>query len=267
MAKFSFTEKRNLEEFLVMGSGYVLNFSNKTFREFVHDCTGLDIDLESVGGFGSKANRLRHFWTHQPDHVVGKLLNEMVEYADPNGTSPLRQHCKAIAQRLLNSAPVHDAEVIAALSRRGDFEQLAKEVKDYIDKNNPQAGLDRLHTFTVKFVRSLCGEHGITVDRDKALHSIFGEYVKKLKELNLIESRMTETILKSSISVLESFNDVRNNKSLAHDNKILNANESLLIFNNVTSVIRFLWALEQSIAKPEPAPAPVIFNPDADIPF
>jgi hypothetical protein len=46
----------------------------------------------------------------------------------------------------------------------------AKEVKEYIDKNNTQAGLDRLHTFTVKFVRSLCGEHGITVDRDKVLH-------------------------------------------------------------------------------------------------
>jgi hypothetical protein len=29
---------------------------------------------------------------------------------------------------------------------------------------------------------------------------------------------------------------------------VLNRNESLLIFNHVTSAIRFVWALEQSIA-------------------
>ena len=59
---------------------------------------------------------------------------------------------------------------------------------------------------------------------------------------------MTERILKSSISVLDAFNDVRNNQSLADDNPVLNRNESLLIFNHVTSAIRFVWALEQSIA-------------------
>ncbi len=115
----------------------------------------------------------------------------------------------------------------------------------------------------MKFVRSLCGQHGVPVDGDKALHSIFGEYVKKLKSLNLIESRMTETILKTSISVLEAFNDVRNNKSLAHDNEILNEAESLLIFNNVTSAIRFMWTLELSIAKSQQAAAVL----DEDIPF
>jgi hypothetical protein len=50
----------------------------------------------------------------------------------------------------------------------------------------------------VRFVRSLCEKHGITVERDTPLYSVFGEYVKKLKTSGLIESKMTETILKSS---------------------------------------------------------------------
>ena len=58
---------------------------------------------------------------------------------------------------------------------------------------------------------------------------------------------MTERILKSSISVLEAFNDVRNNKSLAHDNPILNYEESLLIFNHVAASIRFIKSLEAKI--------------------
>ncbi|MGE5113685.1 MAG: abortive infection family protein [Acidobacteriaceae bacterium] len=270
MAKLNYTEKRNLEEFLQMGSGYVLNFSNRTFRDFVIDSTGLDPDDEKVAGTGSKAWRLRQFMQIQPDHVVGKLLKDMIEYHDPDGTSPLRQRCLATAERLLQSAPVPDATVIAVLSQRDEFEQLAKSVLDSIHKNDPQGGLDRLHTFTTKFVRSLCEQHGLTIDRDKPLHSIFGEYVKELKRLNLIESKMSETILKMSISVLDAFNDVRNNRSLAHDNeKILNENESLLIFNHVTSAIRFVWTLEQSISKRKQSevPAPIMFDPEADVPF
>ncbi len=266
MAKLSFSEKRNLEQFLQMGSGYVLDFSNRTFQEFVFDSTGLDIDNEHVGGFGSKANRLRHFWSHQPDHVVGKLLKDMVEYREAEKDSALGQKCRQIAERLLQSAPVQDTEVISVLSQREEFERLAKGVLESINKNDPESGLDRLHTFAIKFTRSLCEKHGIAIERDKPLHSLFGEYVKKLKELKLIESPMTERILKSSISVLDAFNDVRNNKSLAHDNEVLNRNESLLILNHVTSAIRFIWALEQSISQPQSVAAAAQVEGD-DIPF
>jgi hypothetical protein len=62
---------------------------------------------------------------------------------------------------------------------------------------------------------------------------------------------MTERILKGSISLLEAFNDVRNNQSFAHDNTILNYNESVLIFNNVASAIRFLQSIEASEAEPK----------------
>jgi hypothetical protein len=261
MAPLKFGEKRKLEEFLGMGGGYVLSFSDRTFREFVHDSAGLDIDDPEVGGLGSKGRRLRYFWDNQPDYIVGKLLKDFVDSVDADPpeesesfgavrygirrTAAFKDDCLKIADRLLQSAPVPDTVVISVLSQREEFERLASGVMDSITKNDPESGLDRLHTFTMAFVRSLCGKHGITVDKDKPLHSVYGEYVKKLKELDLIESAMTERILKSSISVLDFFNDVRNNKSLAHDNPVLNRNESLLIFQHVTSIIRFLWAIDQ----------------------
>jgi hypothetical protein len=257
MASFSYMDKRNLEQFLQMESGYVLDFSNRTFREFVLDSTGLDIDDKTLGGSGSKAARLRHFWSHQPEHLVGKLLKDLADYRRED--SPLREKCRGIAERMLRSAPIQDGEVISVLSQRKEFERLANGVMDSINKNDPESGLDRLHTFAMAFTRSLCEKHGIVVERNKPLHSIFGEYVKKLKASNLIESQMTERILRSSISVLDTFNDVRNNQSLAHDNPVLNRNESLLILNHVTSAIRFVWILEQSIPESDPE--------EADIPF
>ena len=140
-----------------------------------------------------------------------------------------------------------ELDSLTANSDDRDFEVVAEHVREAIEKNQPEGALDRLHTFVIKFIRIACEPHGIEVNRDKALHSIFGEYVKALREGGHLESQMAERILKSSISVLESFNDVRNNKSLAHDNPILNYEESLLIFNHVAASIRFIKALELKI--------------------
>ena len=149
---------------------------------------------------------------------------------------------------------------MAAAGTETDFETLVGQARDAIEKNKPEAGLDRLHTFVVKFVRARCEEHGLATDREKPLHSIFGEYVKRLRDEGHLESPMTDRILRSTISVLEQFNHVRNEQSLAHDNPVLNYEESRLIFNNVTSLIRFLQSLEAEIRKKKP---PDVF----DLPF
>jgi hypothetical protein len=107
VANLTVGEKRILEELLQMGSGHVLDFSNRTLQEFVLDSVGLDIDHVSVGGAGSKAARLRHFWANQPGHVVGKLLKDLVEHRQDD--SPLKEKCSKIADRLLESAPLPPA--------------------------------------------------------------------------------------------------------------------------------------------------------------
>lgn len=97
------------------------------------------------------------------------------------------------------------------------------------------------------------------------MHSVFGEYVRALRDSGHLESVMTERILKSSISVLAAFNDVRNNRSLAHDNPILNYEESLLIFNHVAASIRFIRSLEARIKNSTPPPSSS--SDDDSIPF
>jgi len=250
-----------------MGSGYVLDFSNRTFQEFIADSTGRDIfDQKYEYASGSKANRLRAFWSKEPNHVVGKLLSDLLDYCKDGSAYPpnLHEDCRRIVQRLLQDAPVQDVEAISAVSAERDFEVLAKSVRDAIEKNEPESGLDRLHTFVVKYVRLLCKKHGSAADRDKALHSLFGEYIKQLKKSGCIESEMTERILKSSISILEAFNHVRNEQSLAHDNPVLNYSESLLIFNHVASSIRFITAIEEPVNGTKSGPRN---GEDDDIPF
>lgn len=113
---------------------------------------------------------------------------------------------------------------------------------------NCQVNTISIHT--VKYLRVLCEKHEVVVDKDKPLHSLAGEYIKTLKSRGLIESEMTERILKSSISTLEAFNRVRNDQSLAHDNKILSYDEALVIHAHVASSIRFLEAIEKRPVSP-----------------
>lgn len=271
MSDFSNAEKRRFEQLLGMRSGYVLDFSNRTFEEFITDSVARDIyDSRYDNASGSKANRLRAFWSVESNRLVGKLMGEMIDYAVDSGliknAAPgLVEACRRAVARLLDS-PVSELDALTALADEKDFEIVAKAVKDCIERNEPEMGLDRLHTFVVKYVRSRCERCGIDVGRDKPLHSLFGEYVKRLREDGQIESEMASRILKSSISVLEAFNDVRNNRSLAHDNPILHYEEALLIFNHVAGSMRFLRNLEQRIASSAQAVAQGT-NSDDDIPF
>jgi len=122
-----------------------------------------------------------------------------------------------------------------------------KSIRDSIEKNEPEVALDRLHTYCMKFIRQLCVKHKLKVKKDEPLNSLFGKYIKFIVASDYIDSVMTERILKYSIHVIEAFNDIRNNKSLAHDNVVLNYNESILIFNNVTNSIKFILSIEEKV--------------------
>ena len=251
MSDLTFAEKMCLEKAFDMGTGYVLGFSNRTFQEFFFSSTNINIyDPKYAENGDSKANRLRTFWDTEPNYIVGKLLNDLIDswselkhHLDPE--SPPEKVVR-IVRRLQESAPVPDLAALDVKSRDKGFEALAKSVRQSIENNEPETGLDRLHTFLVRYFHDLCEKHKVKFGRETPLHSLVGGYVKALKKENLIESEMTERILKSSISVMEAFNRVRNEHSFAHNNEVLNYNESLLIVAHVTSSIRFIEAIESS---------------------
>lgn len=270
MSDLSSRERRKLELLLDMGSGYLLNFSDRTMTEFFGEFVEKDIDHQIYKGRGtSKANRLRSFWEQEPNGVVAKCLQELVAHArDANLLKDrhLLEDCQAIISRLSLDKPVTDIDAISAQGDDRNFELVAKAASDSIKKNQPELGLDRLHTFLVKFVRILCEERGLPVNRDTPLNGLFGAYVKHLRESGQLGSEMSERILKSSIANLEQFNHVRNKHTLAHDNPVLSYDEALLIFNHVASTVRFVKSLEDRLrSQPKPAPSPS--DDDFDIPF
>jgi hypothetical protein len=58
-------------------------------------------------------------------------------------------------------------------------------------------------------------------------------------------TQMSERIVKSSISIFEAMNDIRNNKSLAHDNpNLVDPEEARFIFDSVTAILRYIKAID-----------------------
>jgi hypothetical protein len=79
-------DKRLLEEFLEMGSGYVLDFSDRTFGEFCEEAVDVEIHSDKYLTHGSsKANKLRAFWEIESDYLAGQIrrMQDSVE-KDPS---------------------------------------------------------------------------------------------------------------------------------------------------------------------------------------
>ncbi|HHT9136983.1 MAG TPA: TIGR02391 family protein [Candidatus Wunengus sp. YC60] len=83
MANLSTIDKQLLENLFQMRSGYVLNFSDRTMGEFFRDDIGQDIYSQKYNyASGSKANRMRGFWSNADDALVGKSILKLIEYVE-----------------------------------------------------------------------------------------------------------------------------------------------------------------------------------------
>jgi hypothetical protein len=115
-------ELRVIEDVLGMESGYVLDFSDRSFASFFDDF-GVDIndDRFCADGF-SKAKRLRRFLRGGAPGVGGRVLQSLLDYrmaSSPDGLSPERRAAyEKVIQRLLASrAEPSNAQAAAGETR------------------------------------------------------------------------------------------------------------------------------------------------------
>ncbi|WP_102694002.1 abortive infection family protein [Rummeliibacillus pycnus] len=248
------------EKLFKMNTGYVLNFSNASFQQFVLTSTGRDILSDEYSNYGtSKANRLRSFWDKEDESVVYNLLKDLVRYwkeckdaYEIEITSEEEkdyQKCLSILESFTGSISYEklDKLYVDVLNISKSMPKLVTDIKENMKNNKPELALDRLHTFSMQYFRSLCKKHNIGYVRDDALHTIFKNYREYIEQLKVIDSTMTIQILKSTTNLLNEYNKVRNHESFAHPNEVLNTIESKLICDNMVNIIKFCDQLEEVI--------------------
>lgn len=121
---------------------------------------------------------------------------------------------------------------------------LINDINNSIERGTPQFTLDRLHTLMCYYVKELCDNHAIKYeDKEDQLNQIFKRYAEFIGDK--LESDLSMTIIKQTGSIFDKYNHIRNDQSYAHDNNILNEAESLLIYNDIVNVFKFIQTIEK----------------------
>ncbi|MDI7237973.1 hypothetical protein QMM95_18285 [Leptospira santarosai] len=199
-------ERVKLEDLFQMGFGYVLNFSNRTFSEYAFEVTGIEIYNEKYSFKGtSKANHLRSFWEVENNFITAKLIHGLIDYCGivkglngltiSESKSQLIKECREISDRLKETQEAADIEGLTIANDDKSFAPLVQNIKNAIENGQPEAAIDRLHTYTVKYLRSIFAKHGIQHDKFKPLHSLLGEYIKSGSQNYLLKKLKTIIVL------------------------------------------------------------------------
>lgn len=142
MAKLKETEKLIIEKLFEMQGGYVLNFSNSKFQQFILNNFNIDIYTSKYSVYGeSKAKRLRAFWDLENDNIVGKLILELLDVWETQKTlenqniseneKKLKDKAKKISNRLLGI--------------KNQVKSSEETVNDFLSKDYEMVSLEKLN--------------------------------------------------------------------------------------------------------------------------
>ena len=239
------------------GFGYVLDFSDRTMGEFFEDEFRIKIYAEEnqING-SSKRNCLTTFLLQADQQIALSVLRALWErreglieaHIDSKRARDAKAKTKPfqrVIEHLQNKPPLLTTDGVETFTSGRTLEELVADIERTLAANKPEVAIDHLHTYCMKKLTHLLDVRGIRCDQDEPLHSRFGKYRKCLEEEQDLHE-FTTRALKSFISLIESFNDLRNNHSLAHDNEILNPVEARFIFSSVSAMLVMLRALESA---------------------
>jgi hypothetical protein len=188
MSSLSIADRRILEKHFQMEAGYVLNFSDRTFGEFISEAVDRDIHSEKyTTGGGSKANKFRTFWKVESDYMVGKLILALVDYEGTLNLTPdeeakaRAEKCRHIATRLLAGGPSltplkEHAKVLNANHLAEQIRRLEASVE-----SDPSLAIGTAKELVETCCKTILAERGKPVTGTPDVSTLTKETLKELK--------------------------------------------------------------------------------------
>lgn len=201
-----------LDEVLVMGSGWVLNFTNRTFADFFLEELQVDIDHPRWAVQGdSKAKRLRYYLRHVSPRTALDTLNALWEYREagsvthpyPELDDGMRAAFFRIIERLGGTPPAPNVSFPASSRPRPDAStasSLAERLL-HVTELEPQP---RGYEFE-RFLKDLFDAYGLSA---RASFRLVGEQIdgsfEAGGEVYLLEAKWTNDLV--GAATLRAFN-------------------------------------------------------------
>ena len=228
MASIDFVERSQIEELFDMSGGYVLDFSNRTFQEFVYEVIGIDVYQKYQ--YMSKAKMLRALIADSNNIDAGKLILTLLRYMKARGrindkNQDLFESCKAVGNRLIgrttmaeshvqvdsiSPTPKHTITPITAMPLDSiDFDKYQRNLAVLTTQDDtPQA---RGFAFE-RFLKELFEDNGLD---SRGSFRITGEQIDGsfvlFNDIYLLEAKWTNTLIDKAALVV--FNEKVSSKS------------------------------------------------------
>ena len=217
-------------------------------RDMIYAATGIDIYKNTEYDM-SQERCIRKIWDECDDYTVGKLLKIMLDYYwnvaewdwDRREETDY-QELRELEKRLMQNP-------ISIPAATTDTLKLVKEdIERSCNNNIPELALDRLHTFSTEFFRSVCKKHGISTEDDRGneypLQSLVGRLKNWYAENHYFDSDFSVVAIQNTINIFDKFNAIRNDQSAAHPNEVLNKAEAMYVVRIVAETLTFIDKIE-----------------------
>lgn len=265
MSDLTFRDKTLIADVLEFDNGYVFSvlknyehFNKTTARNIIYGASGIDIFNNPKYAELSQQKCLERIWEEESNHTAGSVLRDLllfyIEHYPPTlleeGEKKRYARCMEVADRLLQST-----EVSLPFPLSEQLKVLKTDIQKSISAGNPELCLDRLHTFATEYLRTICAKHEIPTANDKGqnypLHNLSGSLQRFYRESEVVEAEFSLTALRNSIDLFSKYNDIRNDQSFAHPNKVLSNAEASYAVQIMTSTLTLIEKIEELIDEKE----------------
>jgi hypothetical protein len=234
MVNIKRSEMRFIDDVFGMSSGYVLDFSNRSFSEFFEDEFGINIYQPKYEGRGSsKANHLRAFIEVEDAFLFGKALRRLWQVRDETYVlaDPSRKLPEAARKRLLELIDHIEAgfspAVLGSLSGAAEilnFDTVSRDLERALASahNDPEDAVTAACSTVESVCRSILIEVGESLPDKKDIKALFSAVRKPLglsgdrSDLDPSVADDVRRILNGLVTVVEGIGALRTHGGDAH---------------------------------------------------
>ena len=152
-------------------------------------------------------------------------------------------------QKIIERLESNTSVALPKQTESQNLKLLLEDIETNLRKNQPELIVDRLHTFSTEFLRSICRKHSIgTIDdqgNELPLHSLAGRLKNWYAENHYFDSEFSVVAIQNTINIFDKFNAIRNDHSAAHPNEMLNKAEAMYAVQIVAETLTFIEKIEQ----------------------
>jgi len=259
MTNLSFIEKQTIYRLFGISEGFIFKYwsdrgyhSKNDTKDIILEACGINIyehpDYKSL----SQQKCIEKIFNKCSPHTIAKLLDTLCEYfAFKMGSdcwSSEDGYDYDEVQKIIKRLKTESVVDLPQNNNIPNINLLLNDIKTNIEKNTPEMAIDRLYTFSIEFFKEICAKHNIALQADRngnyTLTYLAATLKKWYEDNNFFESEFVTIAIGHSFSLFDKFNFLRNNKSPAHANILLNKTESEFVVRIVADTLMFIHNVE-----------------------